>query len=121
VNLVLIAIGGALGSVARYAFSTAALRITGSLFPVGTFAVNVVGCVVFGVIAGLADRRFVFGPDARAFLLIGLLGGFTTFSSFAFESVQLLRDGQFLAAAVNIVGQVVAGIVGLWMAFAISG
>jgi len=121
VNLLLIAIGGALGSVARYAFSTAVLRITGSLFPVGTFAVNVVGCVAFGVIAGLADRRFVFGPDARAFLLIGLLGGFTTFSSFAFESIQLLRDGQFLAAAVNIVGQVAAGIVGLWMAFAISG
>jgi CrcB protein len=121
VNLLLIAIGGALGSVTRYLFSSFVLRASGSLLGVGTFAVNVVGCVVFGVIAGMAERRFVFGPDARAFLLIGLLGGFTTFSSFAFESVQLLRDGQFLAAAVNIVGQVVAGIVGLWMAFAISG
>jgi CrcB protein len=120
VNLLLIAIGGALGSVARYLLSSFVLRASGSLLGVGTFAVNVVGCVVFGVIAGLAERRFVFGADARAFLLIGLLGGFTTFSSFAFESVQLLRDGQFLAATVNIVGQVVAGLVGLWMAFAIS-
>ena len=120
-NLLLIAIGGALGSVARYLFSSFVLRASGSLLGVGTFAVNVVGCVVFGVIAGLAERRFVFGPETRTFLLIGLLGGFTTFSSFAFESVQLLRDGQFLAATVNIVGQVVAGIVGLWMAFAISG
>ena len=120
-NLLRIAIGGALGSVARYLFSTFILRVTGSLLGVGTFAVNVVGCVLFGVIAGLAERRFVFGPDARTFLLIGVLGGFTTFSSYAFESVQFLRDGQFLAAAVNIVGQVLAGIVGLWVAFAISG
>ncbi|OLC49979.1 MAG: hypothetical protein AUH43_06550 [Acidobacteria bacterium 13_1_40CM_65_14] len=118
-NLLLIAIGGALGSVARYLFSSAVLRASGSLLGVGTFAVNVVGCVVFGVIAGLAERRFVFGPHARVFLLVGVLGGFTTFSSFAFESVQLLRDGQFLAAAVNIVGQVVAGLVGLWIGFII--
>jgi len=117
VNLLLIAIGGALGSVARYLFSSAVLRATGSLFPVGTFAVNAVGCVVFGVIAGLAERRFGFGPHARMFLLVGVLGGFTTFSSFAFESMQLLRDDQFVAAAVNIVGQVVAGLVGLWIGF----
>jgi len=121
VNLLLIAIGGALGSVARYLFSSAVLRATGSLLGVGTFAVNVIGCVVFGIIAGFAERRFVFGPEARMFLLVGVLGGFTTFSSFAFESVQLLRDGQFAAASVNIVGQVVAGIVGLWLAFAMSG
>jgi fluoride exporter len=121
VNLLLIAIGGALGSVARYLFSSAVLRATGSLLGVGTFAVNVVGCIAFGIIAGVAERRFVFGPEARMFLLVGVLGGFTTFSSFAFESVQLLRDGQFAAASVNIVGQVAAGIIGLWFAFAISG
>jgi fluoride exporter len=121
VNLLLIAVGGALGSVARYLMSMFVLRASGSLLGVGTFAVNVVGCTVFGVIAGLAERRFVFGPEARMFLLVGVLGGFTTFSSFAFESVQLLRDGQFVAAAVNIVGQVVAGLAGLWVAFAISG
>jgi CrcB protein len=121
VNLLLIAAGGALGSVARHLMSTFVLRASGSLLGVGTFAVNVVGCIVFGVIAGLAERRFVFGPEARLFLLVGVLGGFTTFSSFAFESVQLLRDGQFVAASVNIVGQVVAGLAGLWVAFAISG
>src|SRR5437879_4189425 len=63
----------------------------------------------------------VLRPDARAFLLIGVLGGFTTFSTFAFESFELLRDGQFMSAAVNVVGQVVAGIVGLWAGFVISG
>jgi len=83
----------------------------------GTFIVNLVGCVVFGAIAGAAQHRFALTPEARAFLLVGVLGGFTTFSSYVFESVALLRDGQFFAAAVNIAGQVVAGFAGLWSAY----
>jgi CrcB protein len=120
VNLLLIAIGGALGSVARSLFSTYVLRVTGSLFPVGTFAVNVVGCAVFGAIIGAAQQRFVLTPELRAFLLVGVLGGFTTFSSYAFESFELLRDGQFAAAAVNIAGQVVAGLAGFWVAYVVT-
>jgi CrcB protein len=120
VNLLLIAIGGAIGSVARYAFSTAVLRATGSLFPVGTFAVNLLGCAVFGGIVGAAQQRFILTPELRAFLLVGLLGGFTTFSSYAFESFALLRDGQFVAAALNIVGQVVGGLAGFWMAYVVT-
>ena len=120
VNLLLIAIGGALGSVARYLLSSLVLRVTGSLLPLGTFAVNLVGCVVFGAIAGAAAQRFILTPPARAFLLIGVLGGFTTFSSYAYESVLLLRDGQFAAAAFNIVGQVVAGLGGMWAAYVIT-
>jgi len=121
VTLLLIGVGGALGSMARYLLSTLVYRLVPSLFPFGTFVVNVVGCVLFGIIVGLAEQRFVLRPDARAFLLIGVLGGFTTFSTFAFESFELLRDGQFTSAAVNVVGQVVAGIVGLWAGFVISG
>jgi CrcB protein len=117
VNLLLIAIGGALGSVARYLLSTLVLRTSGALFPLGTFIVNLAGCVVFGAIAGAAQHRVALTSDARAFLLVGVLGGFTTFSAYAFESVVLLRDGQFLAATVNIVGQVVAGLAGLWSAY----
>ncbi len=119
-TLLLIAAGGALGSVARYLFSSFVLRATASLFPVGTFAVNVAGCAVFGLIVGAAQQRFVLSPEARAFLLIGILGGFTTFSSFAYESFALMRDGQFLAAAFNIVGQVTAGVVGLWAGYVIA-
>ena len=119
-TLLLIAIGGALGSVARYLFSSFVLRATGSLLGLGTFAVNIVGCIVFGVIAGAAQQRFALSPRASAFLLIGILGGFTTFSSFEYESFLMLRDGQFFAAAVNIVGQVVAGLFGLWAALAVS-
>ena len=117
VNLLFIAIGGALGSVARYLFSAFVMRTSGTLFPLGTFVVNLAGCVVFGAIAGAAQHRFALTPDARAFLLVGVLGGFTTFSAYAFESVVLLRDGQFLAATANIVGQVVAGVAGLWSAY----
>jgi CrcB protein len=115
VTLFLIAIGGALGSVARYLFSSFVLRVSASLLGVGTFAVNLAGCIVFA-----AQQRFVLSPRASAFLLIGVLGGFTTFSSFEYESFMMLRDGQFLAASVNIVGQVVAGLIGLWAGFVIS-
>jgi len=120
VTLLLVGLGGALGSMARYMFSTQVSRLVPSLFPFGTFAVNVVGCVLFGIIVGLAEQRSVFRPEARAFLLIGVLGGFTTFSTFAFESFQLLRDGQFMSAALNVVGQVIAGLVGLWAGFVFS-
>ena len=120
-NILLIAVGGALGSVARYALSSLVLRITGSLFPVGTFAVNLVGCIAFGTVIGAAQQRFVLTPGARAFLLIGILGGFTTFSSYVFESFALMRDRQFAAAAFNVVGQVVGGLVGLWAGLIIGG
>ena len=120
-TVLLVAIGGAVGSIARYLLSSFVHRVVTPLFPFGTFAVNVLGCAVFGAIAGLAHERFLLRPGTRAFLLIGVLGGFTTFSTFAFESFELLRDGQFFFAAVNIVGQVVAGIVGLWAAYVITG
>src|SRR5215210_6535323 len=86
VNLLLIAIGGAIGSVARSLLSTFVLRAAGSLFPLGTFVVNAVGCLIFGAVVGAAEQRFVLAPATRAFLLVGVLGGFTTFSSYAFES-----------------------------------
>ena len=119
-NLLLIAIGGALGSIARYLLSTFVLRLSGTLFPLGTFVVNVVGCVVFGAIVGAAQQRVVLSPDARAFLLVGVLGGFTTFSSYASESVALLRDGHIFHATINIVGQVFAGLAGLWTAYLLT-
>ncbi len=119
-NLFLIAIGGAVGSVARYLFSSLVLRATGSLLPIGTFAVNLAGCVLFGCIMGAAQQRFNLTPQARAFMLVGVLGGFTTFSSYVYESFTLMQDAQFAAAAFNIVGQVMAGLVGLWAGYVIT-
>jgi CrcB protein len=119
-NVFLIAIGGALGSVARYLLSTFVLRATGTLFPLGTFVVNVIGCLVFGAIAGAASQRVQLAPALRLFLLTGILGGFTTFSSYAFESFTLVRDGQFLWASLNIAGQVIAGLAGMWAGYVIT-
>ena len=119
-NLLAIALGGAIGSVARYLLSTFVLRVSGTLFPLGTFVVNVLGCLVFCVIAVAAAQRVHLSPTVRLFLLTGILGGFTTFSSYAFESVVLVRDGQFAWAAINVVGQVVAGLVGLWVGYVVT-
>lgn len=116
-NLLLIAIGGALGSAARYLLSTFVLRATGTLFPLGTFVVNVIGCLVFGAIAGAASQRVQLAPALRLFLLTGILGGFTTFSTYAFESFTLVRDGQWLWAFLNVAGQVIAGLAGLWAGY----
>jgi fluoride exporter len=110
----LVAIGGAIGSVARYFLAGAVHRITSPYFPYGTFAVNVVGCLVFGIVFGISEQRFAVGPSLRAFLLVGVLGGFTTFSSFTFETFQLLRDGELLLAGTNAVGQVVVGLAAFW-------
>lgn len=119
-NLLLIAIGGAVGSAVRYLFSQAVQRASGTLFPVGTLAVNFAGCLVFGFVAGAAEQRVHLAPELRMFLLVGILGGFTTFSSYAFESLSLMRDGQWLAAAVNVAGQAIAGIAGVWLGFAMT-
>ena len=119
-SIALVAIGGAIGSVSRYILSMLLLRASGSLFPVGTFAVNLAGCIAFGIIVGAAEQRFVLTPEARAFLLVGVLGGFTTFSTYAYESFALMQDGQFVTAAVNIVGQVVASLFGFWVAYVIA-
>ena len=119
-NLLAIAIGGAIGAVARYLLSAFVLRVSGTLFPLGTFVVNVIGCLVFGAIAGATTQRIEISPTVRLFLLTGILGGFTTFSSYAFESFALIRDGQFVWATINVVGQVVAGLVGLWVGYVVT-
>jgi len=120
VPLLLVAAGGALGSVARYLAAGAVHRVASPFFPYGTFVVNVTGCVVFGLLAGLANERGMIGSSGRAFLLVGVLGGYTTFSTFGFETFELLRAAKFGAAAANACGQVVAGVAGVWLGTVIS-
>ncbi len=119
-KVLLVALGGAAGSVARYLLDGAVYRFVPATFPYGTFVVNVTGCLLFGLLIGLAENRLAVGTVARTFVLIGVLGGFTTFSSFAFETVQLVRDGEWLGGAINVAGQVVGGLVALWAGMTVA-
>jgi fluoride exporter len=120
-SILLVAMGGALGSAARFKLSGWILHHTIAWrFPFGTFAVNVLGCLVAGVLAGLAAKQDLFSPDTRVLLFTGILGGFTTFSAFGLETLLLLKRGAVLVAACNVVLSVVAGLLALWIGFEIA-
>lgn len=111
IQIAWVALGGALGSVLRFLASGAAHRaLPGLLFPVGTLVVNVAGSLLIGLVGGLAESRQFLGPDLRVFLLTGVLGGFTTFSAFAFESLGLALDGAWWRFALNVAAQLVLGL-----------
>lgn len=111
-KLLLIAIGGAAGTLARYGTSSALVRVTERYgFPFGTLAVNLIGCFVIGYLNGLFFERLSIRPEYRLMLIVGFLGGYTTFSSFAWESASLLRDKQYLPAFANLLISNVVGVV----------
>ena len=116
----LVAIGGAVGSVARHGITVAAGRWLPPDFPFGTFLVNAIGCAIFGLIVGVGESRGGLSPGMRAFCLVGLLGGFTTFSSYGYDTVVLVRNGSWTLAIVNVLGQIVVGVgavaAGWWLA-----
>ena len=114
-ELLLVALGGAVGSVLRVVTSGLAFRALPPGFPWGTVAVNLIGSLVFGVIVGLASNRGGVTANERALLLSGLLGGFTTFSAFSFDTVELLIQGFAGRALLNVVGQVMIGALALWL------
>lgn len=87
------------------------------MFPIGTFSVNMLGCFVIGLLAKLSESKGLFQGDTRLFLFVGILGGFTTFSAFGYESFQLLRDGQYLQAFLNATLQVILGLLFVWLGF----
>lgn len=117
-ELLLVALGGALGSGARYSLSGFILHHTlHSKFPYGTFAVNVIGCLLAGILVGLAEKHDLISMEGRLFLLTGILGGFTTFSAFGVETIHLLRRGDFLVASSYVVFSVACGLAALWLAY----
>ena len=96
-------------------------RQLGSTFPLGIFAINITGSVLIGVLAGLVvSSRWTLSHDARTFLIVGLLGGFTTFSSFSFDTLALFRDGHVWQAVWNVVGQVGLSLLGVWAGFRLA-
>jgi CrcB protein len=112
----LVFIGAGLGGLMRFLTSTAVQKAcNGWVFPLGTFVVNISGCLAIGFLAQLAESKNLFQPEYRAFFLIGILGGYTTFSSFGYETLQLIRSGEFLYATANAALQVVLGLFFVWL------
>lgn len=118
----LVGIGGFLGSVLRYGASGLIQRMApaGSLFPLGTLGVNALGSFFIGLLGGLAESRGILGPEARLFLLVGLFGGFTTFSTFSYETLQLLRGGQWGLAGLNMAAQLLLGLAAVWLGWGLG-
>jgi len=114
VNVFLVGVGGAAGAMARYLLSGLVQERTGGLFPWGTLVVNVSGCLVMGLLAGLADARGFMTPGTRALLIVGILGGFTTFSAFGNETMNLILDRDLGRAAANVGLNVTLGIAAVW-------
>jgi CrcB protein len=120
-NILLVGIGGFAGSISRYLLGGWIQRTSGeSWLFLGTAAVNLTGCLLIGLIANLASVRSMMSDEMRILLIVGLLGGFTTFSSFGLENFHLIRDTRFLVASMNILVQVILGVGGVmlgnWMA-----
>ncbi len=113
-KIIWIAGGGALGAVLRYLVAGWAQNLTRGTFPLGTLTVNLCGCFVLGMLAALTTGSLLLRPELRLALLIGLLGGFTTFSTFAFETFQLLASGSWFAAASNLLLSNLLGLGGVW-------
>ena len=117
-QILMVALGGALGSVARYKIGGAVLHQTPAWnFPLSTFCVNVAGCLVIGVLAGLVEHHDLFSMRTRLFLFTGLLGGFTTFSAFGYETFFLLRRGLALTSMLYVGLSVTCGIAAVFVGF----
>lgn len=110
-NLLIIALGGALGAVSRFLLGNGVSRALGSALPYGTFVINIVGCFAMGLLMTIIVDREMLPAAWRLFLCVGFLGGFTTFSSFGYEALMLLTEGRLLAALAYVGGSVVLGLV----------
>ena len=112
--LLLIGAGGFIGSVARYATASWFTKLFPSSFPYGTFVANIIGCLAIGIIYGLSERYNWLTPEWRFFLATGLCGGYTTFSSFAYENINLLQSSNYFTFAVYSLGSFAIGLLAVF-------
>jgi len=122
VNMLIAGIGGFIGTIMRYTLNNLVYKaLAYPIFPFGTLIINVLGCFFIGYIASLAESRVSLTTETRIFLQIGILGGFTTFSSFGYETFNLIRDGQFFLGAANILVSVFVGLFAVWLGYYLGG
>ena len=115
-----VGVGGALGAMARHLVNGAVQSRFG-LFPGGIFAINVLGCLAIGLLAGLiASSRIQLHETARVFFMVGVLGGFTTFSAYGLDTLTLVRGGHTALAVGNALGQMIAGLTAVWVGFSLA-
>jgi CrcB protein len=119
-KIIYLALAGAAGTLARYWLGGLVQRSIAADFPFGTAAVNIIGCLLFGLIWAIVESRLSVSGQMRTIIFIGFFGAFTTFSSFAFETAQMLDESQWLWASANIVGQNVLGLIGMIAGLAIG-
>ena len=119
--ILLVGIGGFIGAVLRYLITNWAQDTINALsLPYGTLTVNILGCLLIGLLAGLSESRNLFGTETRGLILVGVLGGFTTFSAFGYATIQLLRDGEALAAFSNVGLHLCLGLTAVWIGYSAS-
>ena len=119
-NLILIvAAGSGLGGVLRYAMQSFVYRLYPSVFPLGTFLVNIIGCFLIGVFFALAQKGNILSPEVRLFLVTGICGGFTTFSTFSMDNIALIRSGELFYFFLYATGSVIIGLLATYLGLAL--
>ena len=119
-NILLIGTGGFIGSIARYFVSRLNLTFSLISIPVGTLLVNIAGSMVIGFLAGISDRTAILSTQARLFLMVGICGGFTTFSSFTLENMTMIHNGQFLQVVIYTTLSFLFGMGAVFTGYALS-
>lgn len=111
-----VGIGGFFGSLARYGVGVCVARVFGvQPFPFATLIVNLIGCLLIGLLGEMATRRLLITPDLELLLMVGLLGGFTTFSAFGYQTIALLREEQIGLAMLNVAAHIIFGLAAVWV------
>ncbi|MBN1407856.1 MAG: fluoride efflux transporter CrcB [Calditrichaceae bacterium] len=120
-KLLWIGAGGFIGAVSRYVVSGMFYRFFGkAMFPYGTLAVNIIGCLLIGFLSGITEDRQILSPEMKLFIFIGILGGFTTFSTFGYEIFSFVRDGQILSSFTNLTLHMILGLGAVWLGYTVS-
>ena len=120
-RFLLVGLGGFLGAVLRYWFGSLIQAAFGGRFPIGTLTVNVLGCFCIGLLMGSMETRQSLSPEARLFAIVGILGGFTTFSTFSYDTVELLRALSPASALLNVIASLALGLVATWLGLLLGG